>query len=82
MGQARTVWLALEVVQELGRMVEPALPPPEVRQTQHAEPGDGGTAFHVLDHAQELAFGLLDGDLIRELTLDPSRDYQPHGRSS
>jgi hypothetical protein len=22
-----------------------------------------------------------DGELIRELTLDPSRDYQPHGRS-
>jgi hypothetical protein len=22
-----------------------------------------------------------DGELIRELTLDPSRDYQPHGRA-
>jgi hypothetical protein len=22
-----------------------------------------------------------DGELLRELTLDPSRDYQPHGRS-
>jgi hypothetical protein len=22
-----------------------------------------------------------DGELIRELVLDPSRDYQPHGRS-
>jgi hypothetical protein len=22
-----------------------------------------------------------DGELIRELILDPSRDYQPHGRS-
>jgi hypothetical protein len=23
-----------------------------------------------------------DGELLRELTLDPTRDYQPHGRSS
>ena len=22
-----------------------------------------------------------DGELIRELTLDPNRDYQPHGRA-
>jgi hypothetical protein len=41
-----------------------------------------GTRVLVLVDRLQVRVITEDGDLIRELTLDPSRDYQPHGRSS
>ncbi len=41
-----------------------------------------GTRVLVLVDGLQVRVITEDGDLIRELTLDPSRDYQPHGRSS
>ncbi len=41
-----------------------------------------GTRVLVLVDRLQVRVITEDGDLIREPTLDPSRDYQPHGRSS
>lgn len=40
-----------------------------------------GTRVIVLVNGLRVRVLTEDGELIRELTLDPSRDYQPHGRS-
>ena len=40
-----------------------------------------GTRVLVLVDGLEVRVITEDGELIRELTLDPTRDYQPHGRS-
>ena len=41
-----------------------------------------GTKVLVLVDDLQVRVITEDGELLRELTLDPSRDYQPHGRSS
>ncbi|MGH2580969.1 MAG: IS481 family transposase [Actinomycetota bacterium] len=40
-----------------------------------------GTRVLVLVHDLHVRVLTEDGELLRELTLDPTRDYQPHGRS-
>ena len=40
-----------------------------------------GTRVLVLVDGLRIRVLSEDGELIRELTLDPSRDYQPHGRA-
>ena len=41
-----------------------------------------GTRVLVLVDGLQVRVITEDGELLRELILDPSRDYQPHGRSS
>ena len=41
-----------------------------------------GTRVLVLIDDLRIRVLTADGELIRELILDPTRDYQPHGRSS
>lgn len=48
----------------------------------HRVADPSGTRVLVLVDELKVRVITEDGELLRELTLDPSRDYQPHGRSS